>query len=44
MRLVVYNIGVIKHFSPWDIVWSEGIEIYLDKKFKEFLVKIYKSI
>ena len=35
-RMVVYEIGVLKHFAPWDISCSEGIETILDKNFLIF--------
>ena len=25
---VVCNMGVLKHYAPWDIFWSGGIEIF----------------
>ena len=31
--------GVLKHFAPWDIIWSEGVETFLDKKLSDYLVK-----
>ena len=35
---------VLKHFAPRDKFWSEGIEIFLDKNYLIFLVKVFKSI
>ena len=34
--IVLYHMGVLKHFALWDIFWSEGIE--------RFSVKIFQSI
>ena len=41
---IVYDVRVLKHFSPWGIISSEGIETFLDKNCLIFLVKIFKSI
>ena len=41
---VVYDIGVLEHFAPWEIICSEGIETFLDKDSLIFLIKIFKSI
>ena len=34
----------LKHFDPWNIFLSEGIETFLDKKSGTFLVEIFRSI
>ena len=31
-ELVVYNMGVLKHFASWDMFWFEDIETFWDRK------------
>ena len=33
---VVYNMGVLKHFAPWDIFWSGSIEAFWTQIYKDF--------